>query len=130
MPTKNLRVAAATFVQQLQAKVQRLTDEVTTLDVSTYAVSKPQFVSVIDAADDGTIAALDARLSTADAAHVNRRGFTQVAFACDLASCTQTGRTDDVEPTVAAMHESAVDGALAGREAVLDVGYEVLRAYG
>ena len=130
MPVKDLRIAAATFVQQLKTKVQRLTDEVTTLDVSTYAVSEPQFVSVVDAADDGTVAALDARLSVADAAHVNRRSFTQIAFACDLTSCMQTGRTDDVEPAIAPMHQSAVDGAVAGRASVLDVGYEVLRAYG
>lgn len=130
MPTKNLSIAAARFVQQLKIKIQRLTDEVTTLDVSTYAVGESQFVAVVDAADEGTVAALDARLSEADSAHVNRRGFTQVAFDCDLTTCTQTGRTDDVEPVVGTMHRSAVDGALAGREAMLDVGYEVLRAYG
>jgi len=76
---------------------------------------------VVDVANDSSIA---------DSLHVKRCGFTQVAFACDLASCTQTGRTDDVESAVATVHELAVDGALAGREAVLDVGYEVLRAYG
>lgn len=126
MPIKDLRVAAATFVQQLKAKVRRLTEDVMTLDVSTYAVSEPQLMPVVDAADDGTVAALDARLAAADPAHVRRRGFTQVVFDCDLTACTQTGRTDDVEPAVAVMHQSAVDGALAGREAVLDVGYEVL----
>jgi len=126
MQVKDLRVSVATFVQQLKANVQRLTSDVTTLDVSTYAVSEQQIVPVVDGADDSTVAVLDARLSAADPSHVHRRGFTQIAFDCDLTSCTQTGRTDDVASTVAVMHQSAVDQAVAGREAVLDVSLEVL----
>ena len=116
MQIKNLSQAVTAFVQQLQDKVRRLTEDVTTLEVSTYTVGKQRFAAVVDEGD----------VTAADPGHVKRQGFTRITFNCDMTSCTQSGRTDDVAPAVAVMHRASVDGALVGREAMLDAGYEVL----
>ena len=116
MQVKDLSKAIATFARQLQDKVRRLTEDATTLEVSTYTTGKRQLADVVNEAD----------VTAADPARVRRQGFTRITFDCDLSSCTQTGRTDDVAPAVAVMHRASVDGAVAAREAVLGAGYEVL----
>ena len=118
MPVTDLRESFATFVQQLKAKVQHLTNDVTSLEVSTYGVDVPQLSSVAASEDV-------AALATGGASPVKRRGYTAVAFHCDMNACTETGRQDEVDVAVSAMHQSAVEQALTGRETLL-TGREVL----
>ena len=120
MPAKDLRQSFTTFVQQLKTKVQRLTGDVTSVEVSTYSVDAPQIESVVASADV-------AALAVDGASSVKRQGYTQVTFHCDVNACTETGRQDEVDAAVHAMHHSTVDQALAGRETLLDVGREVLK---
>jgi len=120
MPVKDLRLSFTTFVQQLKTKVQRLTDDVTSVEISTYTVAAPQIESVVTSADVAALAA-------DGISPVKRQGYTQVTFHCDMNACTETGRQDTVDAAVDAMHHSTVDQALAGRETLLDAGYEVLK---
>jgi hypothetical protein len=126
MAGRDLRASVTAFVKQLQAKVQRLTGDVTTLDVSTYTVPVGQFATTVEGIDAGTVDALATRLASADPLSVQRCGFTQITFDCDVMSCTETGRTDEVDPAVDAMHGAVVDQALVGREAILSVTREVV----
>ena len=115
MPGKNLQQAAATLVQQVQARIQPLLTEVTSLEVSTYSVDAPQLESVAAAQDVATLTT------------VKRQGYTHIAFRCDLNVCTQTGREDTVDAAARPMHSDTVAQALAGRETLLAAGYEVLK---
>lgn len=112
MPGKNLRQAAATLVQQVQARVQSLLADITSLEVSTYGVDAPHLERVAATEDVTGLA--------------QRHGYTRVTFKCDVSGCTETGRTDDVDTSVRPMHSAAVAQALAGRETLLDAVREAL----
>lgn len=116
MAGKDLRQSVTAFVKQLQAKVQRLTDDATTLDVSTYTVSVGQLAATIEEIEGGAV----------DVLAVRRCGHTRITFTCDLASCVETGRTDEVDPAVDAVHRSVVDLAVVGRDAALSAAREVI----
>lgn len=116
MAGKDLRHSVTVFVEQLRDKVQRLTAEVTTLDVRTYVAPVEQLAAAAAELDAG------AAMTTA----AQRRGYTRITYDCDLTSCVETDRADDVDPAVEAIHRSAVDGAVAGRDVVLGMAREVI----
>jgi hypothetical protein len=116
---KNLQQAAATLVQQLQARVQPLIADVTSLEVCTYGVDALQLESVAASADV-------AALAVASASVVKRQGYTRVTFQCDLNTCTETGREDAVDADARTMHRATVSAALVGRETLLAEGRQVL----
>ncbi|HOT91998.1 MAG TPA: hypothetical protein PLJ78_07860 [Anaerolineae bacterium] len=109
MRGKNLPQAVTKLVQQLQARVQPLFADVTSLEVSTYGVDAPQLASVAASKDVTTLAA------AADAP-VQRRGYTRVTFHCDLHGCTEVGREEIIEAPVRPIHNVTVEQALVGRE--------------
>lgn len=112
MPGKNLQQAFATLVQQVQARVQPLLTDVTSVEVRTYGVDAPQLESVAAAEDVSLLA--------------QRQGYTRVTFHCDLNACTETGREEAVDAVARPMHSATVQAALEGREALLAVGREAL----
>ncbi|HOU12182.1 MAG TPA: hypothetical protein PKZ84_03635 [Anaerolineae bacterium] len=116
MPDKDLRQAVAAFVGQLKDRVQPLIDDVTSVEISTYAAAAPLLESVVTAEDIGIFA--------------QRQGYTRVAFQCDMSGCLETGRTDDVDASVRPMHSSTVAQALAEREKLLTVGLGALASLG
>ena len=120
MPGKNLQQAAATLVKQLQARVQPLIADVTSLEVCTYGVDASQLESVAASEDV-------AALATADVSAVKRQGYTCITFQCDVNACTETGREDAVDAAARPMHRATLEAALAGRETLLA---EVRRALG
>ena len=111
MPGKNLQQAVSTLVQQVQARVQPLLADVTSLEVSTYGVDAPQLERVVASQDVAALA--------------QRHGYTRVTFRCDLNTC-EAAREDDVAVPVRPMHSATVDVALEGRETLLAVGRETL----
>ncbi|MGC9393541.1 MAG: hypothetical protein ACP5J4_01655 [Anaerolineae bacterium] len=119
MPGKNLRQAAATLVQQLQARVQSLIADVTSLEVCTYGVDALQLESVAASEDVAALAA-------AGASGVKRQGYTRITFQCDLSTCTEIGREDAVDAAARSMHSASVEVALAGRATLLAEGRQTL----
>jgi len=119
MPGKNLQQAAATLVQQLQARVQPLRADVTSLEVWTYGVAASQLESVAASEDV-------AALATAGASAVKRQGYTRITFQCDLKTCTEIGREDAVDATARSIHSASVEVALAGRATLLAEGRQTL----
>jgi len=119
MPGKDLRQAATSFAQQLEARVRSLIDAVTSLEVSTYAVDASQFERVDVSADvPGLVAS--------GAAWVRRQGYTRVTFQCDLNGCVESGREEAVDAAVRPMHSATVEQALAGREKLLNTVREII----
>jgi hypothetical protein len=114
MSGKNLRQAAATLVKQLQARVQPLIADVTSLEVWTYGVDALRLESVAASEDVATLAA------------VKRQGYTRVTFQCDLNTCTEIGREDAVDAAARLMHSATVEAALEGREILLAEGRRAL----
>jgi hypothetical protein len=112
MPGKNLQQAAATLVQQVQARVQPLLADVTSLEVSTYSVDASQLESVAASEDVAALA--------------QRHGYTRVTFQCDLNACTETGREEAVDAAARPMHNATVEAALKGRETLLAEGRQTL----
>ncbi len=113
MPGKNLQQAVATLVQQVQARVQPLLTDVTSVEVSTYGVDAPQLEDV--AASENVAA-----FSGSGTSPVKRQGYTRVIFQCDLNACTETGREEAVDAAARPIHSDAVAQALAGRETLLN----------
>jgi hypothetical protein len=114
MPGKNLQQAAATLVQQLQARVQPLIADVTSVEVCTYGVDASQLESVAASEDVAALAA------------VKRRGYTCITFQCDLNTCTEIGREDAVDAAARPMHCATLEAALEGRETLLAVGRQAV----
>ena len=112
MPGKNLQQAAASLVKQLQARVQPLLADVTSLEVCTYGVDASHLEDVAASEDVAMLA--------------QRQGYTRVTFQCDLSACTETGREEAVDAAARPMHRTMVELSLEGRETLLAVGREAL----
>ena len=112
MPGKNLQQAAATLVQQLQARVQPLIADVTSLEVCTYGVEALQLESVAASEDVAALAATGV-------SGVKRQGYTCITFQCDLNTCTEVGREDAADAAARSMHRATLEAALEGREILL-----------
>jgi hypothetical protein len=112
MSGKNLRQAAATLVKQLQARVQPLIADVTSLEVWTYGVDALLLESVAASEDVATLA--------------QQHGYTRITFHCDLNACTETGREEAVDADVRPMHNSMLELSLEERETLLAAGRETL----
>jgi len=119
MPGKNLQQAVATLVQQVQARVQPLLADLTSLEVSTYGVDAPQ-LEVVAASEDV------AALAASGISPLKRQGYTRVTFQCDLNACTETGREEAVDAAARPMHSAMVELSLEGRATLLAVGREAL----
>ena len=119
MPGKNLQQAVATLVQQVQARVQPLLADVTSVEVSAYGVDPLQLEDVATSEDVTALAA-------SGASPLKRQGYTRVTFQCDLNACTETGREEAVEADARPIHSAMVETSLEGRETLLAVGREAL----